>query len=101
MDNMNDKKLSTMKIWGVISYGFAIILSILTILGIFLTDKDMTAMATLTGAWFVEVGVFTGAYAFKEKSANKMKMALGFIKELSDKYPIEDLAPIIQSVIQD
>lgn len=99
--NSNDKKLSTMKKWGIISWGLAIVLTILTIIGIFFTDKDMSVMGTLTGLSFGEVATFTGAYAFKEKSANKMKMALGFIRELADKYPIDSLVPIIQSVIQD
>lgn len=95
------EKMSTMKKWGILSWGTSIILLILVVIGVFFTDKDMSVLGTVCGLSFAETAVFDGCYAYKERSANKMKMALGFIKELADKYPLSDLSPIIQSVIQD
>jgi len=95
------KKLSTMKRWGVLSYGLSIFLVLITLAGVFFTDKDMSVLGTLTGLSFGETATFTAAYAFKEKSANRMKMAFGFIEKLGDKYGIEAITPILQSVIQD
>lgn len=94
-------KISTMKRWGAISYGLSIALVLITLIGVFFTNKDMSVLGTLTGLSFGETATFTAAYAFKEKSANRMKMAFGFIEKLGDKYGIEAITPILQSVIQD
>ena len=51
-------------------------------------------------AW-ADTGVFTGAYAFKERAENKKKIAVGMVKDLSAEYGIENVAPLVQEIIQD
>ena len=98
---MNDKKISTMKLWGIFSWTVSIIVTIITIIGIFYTDKDMSVLGTICGLTYGEVSVYSAVYAYKEKSANKLKISLGFIERLADKYGIESIAPILQSILQD
>jgi len=98
---MDNKKLSTMKLWGIFSWAVSIIVTITTIIGIFYTDKDMSVLGTICGLTYGEVSVYSAVYAYKEKSANKLKISLGFIEKLADKYGIESIAPILQSILQD
>ena len=93
--------LSTMKIWGLLSYSICIIVTIITIFGVFYTEKDMTVLGTICGLTFGEVSVYSAVYAYKEKAANKMKMSLSFIEKLADKYGIDSIAPILQGILQD
>jgi len=94
-------KLSMMKWWGVITWSLSIFLVAATLIGVFCTDKDMTILGTVTGLSFGETATFTAAYAYKEKSQNKLKITYDFLNKMADKYGIEAITPILQSVIQD
>ena len=98
---MRSKKTTTMKTWGKLSWGTAIILTSITVLSCFFDFGDSTNLTVVCGMSWTEVGVYTAAYAFKEKAANKQKIAVTLIKDLADQYGLDSLAPIIQSVIQE
>jgi uncharacterized membrane protein HdeD (DUF308 family) len=98
---MREKKVSTMKIWGMLSWGTALLLTGITVYGCITSAFDVQTLLGVCGMAWVEVGVFTGAYAFKEKAENKQKIAVGLIKDLADEYGIDSLAPIIQAVIEE
>lgn len=98
---MRLKRSSTMKKWGILSWGTALIFSFITIRGCITGNFETNTLLGLTGMAWVEVGVYTGAYAYKEKSENKQKIAVGLIKDLAGEYGLDSLAPIIQSVINE
>ena len=98
---MRFKQVSTMKFWGKLSWGTALIVTTITILSCIFNFGDSATLAIICGMTWTEVGVYTAAYAFKEKAANKQKIAVTLIKDLADQYGLESLAPIIQSVIQE
>lgn len=98
---MRAKRCTTMKIWGKLSWGTAIILTSITVLSCFFNFGDSTSLTVVCGFAWTEVGVYTAAYAFKEKAANKQKIAVSLIKDLAEQYGLDSLAPIIQSVIQE
>lgn len=98
---MRRKKISTMKIWGMLSWGTALLLAAITVYGCVTDTFDVQTLLGICGMAWVEVGVFTGAYAFKEKAENKQKIAVGLIHDLASEYGIDSLAPIIQAVIEE
>jgi len=63
--------------------------------------NDMSNLTTVCCACWAECGVYSGFYLWKSKVENRAKYAQMFIKDLAKEYPLSDLAPIIQSVIQD
>ena len=107
---MNDKKemnksigkqIPTMKKWGIFSWATSIIITLITIIGVFFTEKDMAVMGIICGLTWAETSVYDACYCVKEKASNKLKMSIGFIKELADKYGIEAITPILQGILQD
>ena len=94
-------KSSTMKKWGILSWGTALIITAITIFGCITQFYDTETLLGVCGMAWVEVGVYTGAYAFKERTENKQKIAVGLIHDLANEYGLEALAPVIEAVIQE
>ena len=97
-------KISTMKKWGILSWGLTIIVSIATAYSAFsgVGDSDiMMQMCALAWGDTGDTGVFTAAYAFKERTENKKKIAVGMVKDLSAEYGIENVAPLVQAIISE
>lgn len=94
---------STMKKWGIISWIATIALSSLFIIFIFFgpSGADTASFATVVGLAWGEVAVYNACYCFKERAENRMKISLSFINQLADKYGLEAITPIIQSIIQE
>lgn len=93
-------KFPTMKKWGVVSWLVTVVLSMALLIGVFFSDKDMTNLATVCGFAWADTGVYTAAYAFKERAENKSKIAVAFVKEMAAEYGIENIMPLAQSVIE-
>lgn len=94
------KKFPTMKKWGVLSWVITIALSAALAVGVFFTDKDMTNLATVCGFAWADTGVYTAAYAFKERAENKKKIAVTFVEEMASEYGIENVMTLAQSIIE-
>lgn len=92
--------MSTMKKWGVVSWAVTIVLSAALVYGVFFTDRNMADLATLCGFAWADTGVYTAAYAFKERAENKKKIAVAFVKEMASEYGIENVAALAQSIIE-
>lgn len=98
---MNCKKCTTMKKWGILSWGTALLVTAITIYACFTKVCETETLLGVCGMTWVEVGVFTGAYAYKEKTENKQKIAVGLIHDLANEYGLEALAPVIEAVIRE
>jgi hypothetical protein len=83
-----------------LSWIVAIVLTIVAIFG----DKygvntdNATTLACL--AWG-EVTAVHGFYMWKSKNENRSKHAMNLVRELADKYGIENVTGIIESVLKD
>lgn len=93
-------QINTTKLWGVISWVVAIILTVITVIGTFNPELDMTNMVTLCGLAYADVGVYIAVYASKAKAENKLKITYGFIDKLGDKYGVDVLTPILETILQ-
>lgn len=97
------ENIPTMKKWGIISWIATISLSTLFVLFIFFgpPNADMRSFATVVGLAWGEVAVYNACYCFKERAENRLKIAYSFIEKMTDKYSLEEMTPIIQSIIQE
>lgn len=93
--------MSTMKKWGVLSWSLTIIVSITTAFSAFTGIGDANIMMQMCALAWGDTGVFTAAYAFKERTENKKKIAVGMVKDLSAEYGIENVAPLVQAIISE
>lgn len=97
---MRKRKTPTMKKWGIVSWIVTITLSLIFVVACFF-PVDTASLAIVVSCAWADTAVYTGCYAYKEKAENKMKIACECVKELCQKYDIESVAPIIQSVLTD
>lgn len=95
------EKVPTMKKWGYITWRTTIVLTMITIFCCIRGYGDTSTLGIICGLAWAETGVYTGCYAYKSKAENKLKITQGFIAETADKYGIEAVTPIIQSIIQE
>lgn len=98
---MKKFKIQTSKIGIVLSWASSWILSIIAIIGVFFTNKDMSILATICGFSWVETGIYDAVYNWKSKCENRSKYAQCWVEKMADKYGIENITSIIQSIIQD
>lgn len=79
-----NKKPEASKIIILANYIIGVLLLAITVITNFL-GKDTMIMGTITGLVWTEIGAATAFYFAKATSENKIKIALGTIKELRSK----------------
>lgn len=95
------QKLSCSKKVVIVSFIIMVLLIGTTVFGIFFTDKDMSALATLTGTSIVETAAVTAGYLWKAKAENKIKLVNQLIKDNADKYGIDSVVSLAGIVLSD
>lgn len=98
---MRRKKLCCSKKIILSSYVIAILLTLCTLAGSFLTDQDMTSVATITGIAWAETTASNAFYFWKAKNENRIKLTNGMVKDLADKYGIEAVVNLAEIVLKD
>ena len=85
----------------VTSWVTTILLTVTCLLAFFLTEKDITPLATIAGlSWGVTAAV-TAVYSWKAKAENKIKLTNIMVKELADKYGIEAVVSLLGISLSD
>ena len=85
----------------VTSWVTTILLTVISLLAFFLTDKDITPLGTLTGlSWGVTAAV-TAVYSWKAKAENKIKLTNTMVKDLADKYGIDAVVSLLGITLSD
>lgn len=95
------KNTTTTKRLGVLSWSTAIILTAILVYGTFCTDIDMGTLTIIVGASWGEIAAYNAIYAWKSKCENKLKITYDCVERLADKYGIDAITPILQSIIND
>lgn len=95
------KKLSCSKKVVIVSFLIMVALVGATVYGVFFTEKDMTALATLAGSAVVETAAVTAGYLWKAKAENKIKLVNQLIKDNADKYGIDAVVQLAGIVLSD
>lgn len=85
----------------VTSWVGTVALTLTCVLAFFLTAKDTTPLATVSGlSWGVTAAV-TAVYSWKAKAENKIKLTNIMVKELADKYGIEAVVSLLGISLSD
>lgn len=93
--------METSKKIAYISDATAIALSAAVVYGSMCTSNDMSSLATVTAAAWVECGAANAFYFWKAKNENRSKYAMRLVKELADKYGIENITHLAEIVLKD
>jgi len=95
------QNITTTKKWGVLSWGSALLLTGLLVYGTFFTTKEMGTFVIVVSCAWAEVAAYNAVYAWKAKCENRLKITYDFVERMADQYGIENITPILQSIIQD
>lgn len=95
------EKLSVSKKGLAIMFGSAILLTIIIVLLTILRAYDLTVIGEVCTALWGAVGAYSAFYLWKSKVENRHKFAQAWVSEMADKYGIENITPIIQSILED
>ena len=95
------QKITCSKKVVIVSFLIMVALIGATIYGIFLTEKDMAVLGTLTGTSIVETAAVTTGYLWKAKAENKIKLVNQLIKDNADKYGIDAVVSLAGIVLSD
>ncbi len=82
----------------ILIFSYSVLMGLLVV---FLACEDKVSTATVVCAWIVECGAATGFYFWKAKNENRSKYALRFIEKLADKYGIDSVGRILDTVLKD
>ena len=95
------RKMETSKKIAYISDASAISLSAAVVYGCLNTGNDMSSLATVTAAAWVECGAANAFYFWKAKNENRSKYAMRLVKDLADKYGIDAVTHLTEIVLKD
>lgn len=95
------KKLCCSKKVLATCWATTIVLTLICVLAFFLTNKDVTPLATVAGfAWGV-TAADTAVYSWKAKAENKIKLTNAMVAELADKYGIDAVVSLLGITLSD
>ena len=83
----------------VVSWGATILLTILTVVGVFFTERDITPLLTITGLSWGETATATGFYYWKARAENKIKLTKAMVDAWADRYGIEAVANLASIIL--
>lgn len=93
-------KIQTSKLVLIIDLLIAIILTGIVVHGAYL-EKDMSHVVTVTGFWDAQTSVAIGFYFWKSKNENRSIHAMQLVRNLADKYGIEHVVNLANTILKD
>jgi len=85
----------------LVSYTATLVLTILTALGAFFSNRDITPLVTVTSLSWGETAASTAFYYWKARSENRIKLTKAMVEDWADKYGIEAVATLASIVLND
>ena len=85
------------------SYAMTVLLTLITILGVFLAPSEinLTPLEVVTGLAWAETATSNAFYFWKAKNENRIKLTEKMVADLADKYGIDAVVSLAGLVIKD
>ena len=83
------------------SYVLTSILTFATLIGSFCTERDMTAVASVTALAWAETAAANSFYFWKAKNENRIKLTKQMVHDLAQEYGIDAVATLAGIVLKD
>lgn len=95
------KKIQTSKLYLTLITAAAIGISAIYLWLVCFTERELSDFTTVVCSIWAAWAAYGGFYQWKAKCENRAKYAQQFIGEMADKYGIDAIVPIVQSIIED
>lgn len=101
VDEKRTRKLCCSKKIVLTSYMFTALLTLATLLCIFLSDRDPSPLVTVTTLAWAETAACNAFYFWKAKNENRIKLTEKMVHDLADKYGIDAVVSLVSTIIRD
>jgi hypothetical protein len=85
----------------VASYAVTLLLTLLTAVGAFFSDRDISPLVTVTSLSWGELTAATAFYFWKARTENRIKLTKAMVDDWADKYGIDAVATLASIVLND
>jgi hypothetical protein len=85
----------------VASWGVTALLTILTVVGAFFSDRDITPLLTVASLSWGETATSTAFYYWKARTENRIKLTKAMVEDWADKYGIDAVATLASIVLNE
>lgn len=85
----------------VVSWGATGLLTILTVVGAFLSGRDITPLLTVASLSWGETATATAFYYWKARTENRIKLTKAMVEDWADKYGIDAVATLASIVLNE
>lgn len=85
----------------MVSWATTLLLTILTVVGVFFTEKDITPLLTIASLSWAETATSTGFYYWKARTENKIKLTKAMVDDWADKYGIEAVISLAGIIVNE
>lgn len=92
--------MQTSKLILLIDFVIALMLTGVVIHGAY-NGVDMSYVATISGLWDAQLGIAVGFYYWKAKNENRSKYAMKLVRDLAEKYEIENVVTLTEIILKD
>lgn len=85
----------------IASYIATLLLTLLTVVGAFFSDRDITPLLTLASLSWGESATATAFYFWKARTENRIKLTKAMVEDWADKYGIDAVATLASIVLSE
>ena len=96
---MRVRRLCYSKKLVIASWITTLILTLLVVVGVFFTERDMNPLLTIVGLSWGETATSTGFYYWKARTENRIKLTKSMVEAWADKYGIEAVASLASIIL--
>lgn len=93
-------KIETSKLILVVDFIVAIILTAVVVVGTWL-GKEMYQVTTVAACWDAQLTAAVGFYYWKAKNENRSKHAMALVRDLAEKYGMDSVIGLANTILKD
>lgn len=103
MSNMraSKEKISASKKGLIVIFASAILTTIAIVVLTVQGTSDLSTLGEVCVALWTAAGAYSAFYLWKSKVENKCKYSQQFLGQMAEKYGIENIIPLLQSILED
>ncbi len=95
------KKVSASKKGLIVIFASAILTTIAIVVLTIQGTSDLSILGEVCVALWTAAGAYSAFYLWKSKVENKCKYSQQFLDQMAEKYGIENIIPLLQSILED
>ena len=95
------KKVSASKKGLIVIFASAILTTIAIVVLTIQDTSDLSTLGEVCVALWTAAGAYSAFYLWKSKVENKCKYSQQFLDQMAEKYGIENIIPLLQSILED